>query len=121
MTQLLLDAKTLSQIAVSALQEVKGKQIIRMDLTQTDGAITDYFVICSGTSDRHVTALAESVIEKTRDAGERPINQEGLQAGEWILLDFVNVVVHIFQQEKRDFYRLEKLWGDATFESFDDN
>lgn len=121
MTQLLLDAKTISDIAISALQEIKGKKITRMNLTKTDGAVTDYFVICNGTSDRHVQSLAESVLKMMREAGERPINQEGLETGEWVLLDFFNVVIHIFQPEKREFYRLENLWGDALFESFDED
>lgn len=90
-----------------------------MDLKGVDGAITDYFIICTGTSDRHVQSLAESVMEEMKKVGERPISKEGLQAGQWVLLDFVNVVVHIFQQEMRDFYRLEALWGDAPTEHID--
>ncbi|MCB0835807.1 MAG: ribosome silencing factor [Bacteroidetes bacterium] len=120
MTKILLDAKAISDIAVKGLQEIKGKDIIRMDLTGTSGAVTDYFIICTGTSDRHVASLAESVLKEMKEHGERPISTEGLQHGEWVLIDFVNVVVHIFQQEKRNFYRLEALWGDGEFERFED-
>lgn len=116
MTRVALDAKALTNLTIEGLQEIKGQDILRMDLRHVDGAVTDYFVICTGTSDRHVQALAESVLEMTKEAGERPISTEGLQAGEWVLIDFVNVVVHIFQRDVRDFYRLEDLWGDANFE-----
>ena len=116
MTQIILDAKALSDVAVKGLQEIKGKNIVRMDLRGSEGAVTDYFIICTGTSDKHVQALAESVLKIMKEVGERPISQEGFQTAEWILLDYVNVVVHIFQQEKREFYRLEKLWGDAQSE-----
>ena len=121
MTKNLLDARALSDIAVKGLQEIKGRNIIRMNLTQADGAVTDYFIICTGTSDRHVDSLAQSVMKELKEHGEHPISKEGLQHGEWVLLDFVNVVVHIFQEDKRDFYKLEKLWGDAVTERFDDD
>ena len=114
------EAKSLSQIAIEGLQEKKGQEIVRMDLTEVPGAVTDYFVICTGTSDRHVQALAnsvEAIIQE--DAGEKPHNKEGVQQGEWVLLDYVNVVVHIFQREKRTFYDIEGLWGDAEFENFE--
>ena len=116
MTRVALDAKALSDVVIEGLQEIKGQEILRMDLRDVDGAITDYFVLCTGTSDKHVQALAESVIELTKEHGERPHNKEGLQQGEWALIDYVNVVVHIFQREKRSFFRLEDLWGDAEFE-----
>ena len=116
MTNVLLDAKTLSAIAVEALQEKKGVDILRMDLRDADGSVTDFFVLCTGTSDRHVQALADSVLEFMKENGERPHNKEGMDKGEWILLDYVNIVVHIFQKETREFYRLENLWGDAKME-----
>ena len=116
MTNVLLDAKALSSLAVEALQEKKGLNILRMDLRDADGSVTDFFVICSGTSDRHVQALADSVLEFLRNSGERPHNKEGIDKGEWILLDYINVVVHIFQKDTREFFRLEDLWGDAKFE-----
>ena len=70
MRKILLDAKALSDIAVKGLQEIKGKDIIRMNLTSTDGAVTDYFIVCTGNSDRHVTSLAESVLKEMREIGE---------------------------------------------------
>ncbi|MCI4670322.1 MAG: ribosome silencing factor [Bacteroidia bacterium] len=117
MTKLAIDAKSLTDLAIKGLQELKGQKIIRMDLREVDGAITDFFVICTGTSDRHVSSLAESVMKEVREgASDKPISKEGLNAGEWVLLDYVNVVVHVFQQETRDFYRLEALWGDAAID-----
>ena len=120
MTKLLLDAQALSDLAVQGLQEIKGKSIIRMDLRESDGAVTDFFIICTGTSDKHVQSLADSVIDFLKKEGERPISKEGTESGEWILLDYVNVVVHIFQEETRQFYRLESLWGDAKIDTFED-
>lgn len=87
-----------------------------MDLRNVDGAITDFFVIATGTSDRHVKALADSAEEFARlELQDKPISREGLQLGEWVLLDYSNVVVHIFLDEKRKFYDIEGLWGDAEF------
>jgi len=121
MTKVALDAKALSDVAIQGLQEVKGTNIVRMDLRDVDGAITDYFVLCTGTSDRHVQSLAESAEKFMREqAEEKPNTREGVRAGEWVLLDYVNVIVHIFQQSTREFFRLEDLWGDAGFERFED-
>jgi len=121
MTKIAVDAKSLTDLAIKGLQELKGQKIVRMNLKDVEGAITDYFVICTGTSDRHVSSLAESVLDTIRKEGsEKPISKEGLNSGEWVLLDYVNVVVHIFQQETRDFYRLESLWGDAEMEVIDE-
>lgn len=121
MTKIALDAQALSELAVKALQEVKGKDIVRMDLRQSDGSVTDYFVVATGTSDTHVKALSESVLKIIKqEAKEFPHAKEGVQGGEWVLVDYVNVVVHIFQKEKREFYRLEKLWGDATINVYED-
>ncbi len=120
MTKIAVDAKSLTDLALKGLQKLKGQKIVRMNLKDVEGAITDYFVICTGTSDRHVSSLAESVLDTIKKEGsEKPISKEGLNSGEWVLLDYVNVVVHIFQQETRDFYRLEFLWGDAEMEVID--
>lgn len=120
MTKILLDAKALSDIAVKGLQEIKGKSITRMDLRGSDGAVTDFFIICTGTSDKHVQSLAEAVMDFMKKEGEQPLSKEGMESGEWVLLDYVNVVVHIFQEDFRNFYRLESLWGDAKSKSYKD-
>jgi len=76
--------------------------------------VTDYFVICTGRNDRQVKTIADEVEERLRvEAGVKPIGREGLPEATWVLLDFVDVVVHVFQPDEREFYRLEKLWGEA--------
>ncbi|MCS6833306.1 MAG: ribosome silencing factor, partial [Flammeovirgaceae bacterium] len=115
-TSVSVDAQTLAENIVKGLQEKKGNKIVMMDLRGVKGAIVDFFVICTGTSDAHVDALKESVEEYVfKQLGQLPWKKEGLQHKEWILLDYVDVVVHIFQQHRRDFYGIEELWGDARF------
>lgn len=107
-------SQLLAETAVNALQEKKGLDIVSMDLSELEGAIAQYFVVCSGTSDKHVQALSSSVEKILREElSDKPINTEGYRNGEWILMDYVDVVVHIFQREKRDFFNIEDLWGDA--------
>ncbi len=116
-----LDSTHLSQIAIQGLQEKKGVDIVRLDLRELETAITDYFVICTGNSDRHVQALAESVVDFLGKQGETPISKEGIQKGDWAVIDYVTVVVHIFLKEKREFYRLEDLWGDAELKTVNES
>ena len=116
-----LEAQALAQLAVKALQEKKGKSILSMDLRNSDGSVSDFFVICTGTSDTHVQALADSVLTMMKqEAREIAHSKEGMQSGQWILLDYITVVVHIFLKERREFYRLERLWGDAKMTSYED-
>jgi ribosome-associated protein len=119
MKQKVLESAQLAAIAIKGLEEIKGQDIILMDLRKVESAICDYFVICTGTSDRHTQALADSVIEMMREAKEKPVSREGYQLGEWVLLDYISVIIHIFQKDKREFYRLEDLWGDAKFKRVD--
>ena len=121
MKQIPLDAKTLSDVAIKGLQEKKGEVITRLNLQGLETAITDYFIICTGNSDRHVQALAESVMEFLSKKNEKPISKEGIQRGEWVVLDYASIMIHIFLKEKREFYRLEDLWGDAKVEEIPDS
>lgn len=98
--------------AIEALEAHKAQELIVLDLRGLCDA-TDYFVIASGTSDTHVRALAERVIEAMARAGRRAHHVEGLASGRWVLLDFVDVVVHVFHPSLREFYQLERLWADA--------
>ena len=108
-------AKQLADAIVDGMQDKKGLNIVVMDMRKVRGAITDYFVICSGTSDKHVQALSDTVWEEARvKLNDKPINIEGRTKGEWILMDYVNVVVHVFLEEKRRFYDIESLWADAV-------
>jgi ribosome-associated protein len=109
-----ISAKQLADAAVNALQDKKGLDIVIMDLRKVRGAITDYFVICSATSDKHAQALSDTVWEALRVSyQDKPMNIEGRQKGEWVLMDYVNIVVHVFLEERRQFYDIESLWADA--------
>ena len=100
------------RLALSAIQDLKGNDLVVLDLRGLTDA-TDFFVIASGTSDAHVRGIAESVMEKLDRRGHQTHHVEGLTTGRWVLLDFVDFVVHLFHPETRSFYQLERLWGDA--------
>ena len=109
-----LSSEQLSQVVAKGMQEKKAEDIVLMDLRKVNNAIADYFVLCSGTSDTHIDAIAESVDkEVSKIDGESPWHKEGINNKTWVLLDYVDVVVHIFNKDKRAFYELEELWGDA--------
>ena len=92
-----------------------------MDLRKTSSAFADFFVICHGGSARQVDALADSVEAEIRlTLGEKPKHREGSENAEWVLLDYYNIVIHIFSEEKRDFYALEELWGDGKLTKHED-
>lgn len=116
-----ITSEQLALAAVEGIREKKGLDIVTMDLRKVKGAITDFFVIASGTSDRHVGALAESCEKYVREnLNDKPFSREGMQTCDWVLLDYVNVVVHVFQGEKRAFYDIESLWGDAETKRWPD-
>lgn len=111
------DSEKLAGIIIKGIQEKKGQSIIKMDLRDIGNAISDFFVICHGTSNRQVDAIADSVLDEVKKlTGERPVNTEGKQNAEWVLIDFVDVVVHVFQEKFREHYALEELWADASIE-----
>jgi len=99
----------LTKLAIAALEDLKGSNIELIDVTPLT-TIADHMVICTGTSNRHVKALADSVLEKAREAGVREINAEGLEQGEWALVDLNGTLIHIMQASARATYQLEKLW-----------
>ncbi len=99
---------------VDGIKEKKGSGIVIVDLSDIDGAIANSFVICQGGSPAQVEAIAESIGDKCRkELGEKPVNVVGLGNDQWVAIDFVDVLVHIFQPETREFYDLEHLWEDA--------
>lgn len=109
-------AQALARSAVDAILDKKGTDLTVMDLRGVSG-VADYFVICTGNSDVQIKALAEAVRERVRDHhSEKPWHVEGFDHLQWVLLDYVDLVVHIFTPEKRSFYNLERLWGDARIE-----
>ena len=109
-----MTAEELSRLVVKGMQERKAHNIVIMDLREVKNAVSDFFVLASGTSDTQVDAIADSVEKELWDhAKEHVWHREGKTNKEWILLDYVNVVAHIFKKETRNFYGLEDLWGDA--------
>jgi len=98
--------------AAELAHELKARDVIGLDLRGISSA-TDYFLIASGRSDVQVRAIAEHVVEELKSEGVRPMHVEGLQGGRWVLLDYIDFVVHVFHPHARDFYQLESLWGDA--------
>jgi ribosome-associated protein len=108
------DSEKLADLIVKGITDKQAKDVVVLNLQEIDNAIADFFVICHGTSRTQVEAIADSVIETTiKKIKSKPWHREGFENAEWILLDYVDVVVHIFQREVRDFYQLEKLWADA--------
>lgn len=107
-------SKELTNHVIEAIEEVKGKEVLSIDLRKIPNSVSDFFIVCHGTSDTHVEAIARSVEKHLSiEANEDPVNKEGTDKADWILLDYFNVVVHIFKEESRRFYNLEKLWADA--------
>lgn len=104
------------RLAIDTLEAHKAADVVALDLRNLSDA-ADFFVIASGSSDTHVRALAEHTIEALMAQGRRPHHVEGLRAGRWVLLDFVDFVVHVFHPTLRDFYQLERLWADAPLVS----
>lgn len=114
-----IPASVLAQTAVDGILEKKGEAIAVMDMRAVSG-VADFFVICTGSSDVQVKAIANEVRQRIRDQhGERPWHIEGMESLQWVLLDYVDVVVHVMMAEAREFYGLERLWGDAPIEQID--
>ncbi len=110
----------LAQFCCQVLMSRKAEEMLVLDLQDIESAPANYFVLCTGTSEVHVKALTDALLRGIRNAGmERP-RLEGDDAYEWVLIDFFDVVVHIFQEDTREFYNLEKLWGDANMYSPDE-
>jgi ribosome-associated protein len=105
-----MNSEELSDLVVAALEEIKGLDIIRLDVRRMT-TVTDWMIVASGTSSRHVQALVENVAATAKAAGHRPIGVEGESGGEWVLLDLQDALVHVMLPKVREFYNLEKLWS----------
>ena len=107
-------ADELIALIIDGIEEVKGLDINLLDLRAIENTVCDYFVICNGTSNTHVNAIVNSV-KKTvsKEIHDKPWHVEGSENAEWVLMDYVNVVVHVFQKQAREYYDIEGLWGDA--------
>jgi ribosome-associated protein len=113
----LSNSEILAAQIIEGIKEKKGLDIVKIDLRKIGNSISDFFIVCHGSSNRQVDAIAESVLEVVRESiGDRPNSVEGRTNAEWILLDYVDVVVHVFQEKMREMYSLEDLWADAPLE-----
>ena len=116
------EAALMKDLIVEGMQEKKAKEIVCIDLRNLKNAVTDFFIVCHADSRTHVDAIARSVEEFVfKKQGEDPLHREGMANSEWILLDYVNVVVHIFRHEQREFYGTERLWADAEIQRIASN
>ncbi|HUH47691.1 MAG TPA: ribosome silencing factor [Arenibacter sp.] len=107
-------ADELIALIISGIEEVKGHDINLLDLRNIENTVCDYFIICNGTSNTHVNAIVGSIQKTVSKAiKDKPWHVEGSENAEWVLMDYVNVVVHVFQKQVREYYDLEGLWGDA--------
>jgi ribosome-associated protein len=98
---------------VKAIEGKKGEDVVILEMDKSSGAFTDYFVVCSGTNPRQIQAIADDVQKNMAEAGQRPNSVEGYNQAEWVLLDYVDFVLHIFSERARKFYDLERLWKSA--------
>lgn len=113
------EPEKLRDAAVTGMLDKKGQEVVSLNLSRIASSVCDYFVICHGTNKNQVEAIADSVLERVaKEFNYEPWHKEGMENAEWILLDYVDVVVHIFMEDTRRFYNLEKLWADAESKRF---
>ncbi len=103
-------SEDLNKIIITALEDLKGKNIVQLDVRELSD-VMDTLIIASGTSSRHARSLADNVVEEAKKQDHRPLGVEGLDSGDWVLVDYGDTVVHVMQEETRAFYELEKLWS----------
>ena len=116
-----IDEKVLIEVIAAAIQDKKGKGVVSLDLSGMDGAICSHFVVCNADSTTQVSAIADAVEEAVYlKLGENPWRVEGKQTGLWVAMDYIDVVVHIFETDLRDYYKLEELWADAPMVEYED-
>ena len=99
--------------AIKAIEGKKGEDVVILEMDRNSGAFTDYFIVCSGTNPRQIQAIADDVQKQLSEAGQRPNSVEGYNQAEWVLLDYVHFVLHVFSERARKFYDLERLWKSA--------
>ncbi|MEY4628127.1 MAG: ribosome silencing factor [Bacteroidota bacterium] len=105
------------KVIINAIQDKKGEHVVSLDLRKIPEAVADFFIICEASSTVQVKAIADWVEESVKkQCGEPPYKHEGHSASQWVLIDYVNVVVHVFQSETRKFYKLEEMWSDGVTE-----
>ncbi|TKC00365.1 ribosome silencing factor [Pedobacter cryophilus] len=118
-SKIAIQSTNISEAIVHGIQEKKGNDIVRLDLRNIHSSVADYFIVCNADSTTQVKAIADSVEEEVFKAlKEDPIRKEGFQNAEWIILDYGDAVVHIFKTDKREYYGIEDLWGDAEMKHY---
>lgn len=119
MTKNKVNIDQLITVIIKGIEEIKGDDIQLFDLREIENTVTDYFIICTGNSNTQVSAISGSIQKMvSKELKDKPWHIEGEANAEWILMDYVNVVVHVFQKQTREFYDIESLWGDAIITSF---
>jgi len=113
------DVETLNDLIVDSISDKKGLNIVSLDLRKIEEAATDFFIICTAESTTQVKAIADHISKKVKDiSGDHPWHTEGMQNLEWVLIDYVDTVVHVFLRDKRQLYNLEDLWSDARLMTY---
>ena len=114
MTKNISSPDELISLIIQGIEDIKGQSISLLDLRNIENTVCDYFIICNGNSNTQVNAIVSSVQKNvSKNIREKPYQIEGVENAEWVLMDYVNVVVHVFQKHKREYYDIENLWGDA--------
>tara|TARA_B000000475_G_scaffold53700_1_gene42134 strand:+ start:3410 stop:3784 length:375 start_codon:yes stop_codon:yes gene_type:complete len=114
-----INSDKLSKFIANCMDDKKAEDIRIINLKEINNSVTDYFVLATGNSNIHIDAIADGIQENVfKEYNERPWKKEGIENREWILIDFVNVVAHIFDEKKRNLYELEKLWGDGIINNY---
>src|SRR5690606_30449242 len=109
-----VDSKTLIDTIVDSILDLKGEEIVLLDLREIENAFCEYFIVCTIKSNTHVTSIAGEIERKVRkEIKEKPCHVESTENAQWILLDYTNIIVHVFQKQYREYYDIESLWGDA--------
>ena len=120
-TRLTKSSKIIKTI-IAAIQEKKGENIISLDLRKINEAVADFFIICEASNQPQIRAIADNIEDKVKEiCGENPYHHEGLKNLQWVLIDYVNVVVHVMLSETRKFYKLEEMWSDAVAHEHEEN
>ena len=120
-TSAALDTDQFNALVIDAIQDIKGKKIVKMDLRKTEGAPTDFFILCEGESVTQVKAISSNIEKRiSKELGVKPNHTEGTANAQWVLVDYFTTVVHVFHPETRKFYDIEELWSDADTEEFSD-
>lgn len=115
-----LETEELNNLIVDSIQDIKGKGIVKLDLRELEEAPCDFFIICEGDSNTQVKAISDNIRKRVKEeTGLLPVHSEGEKNALWVCVDYFDTIVHVFYREKRAFYQLEELWGDASFTEYE--